>query len=117
MTDKPVQRHSIPMFWLVLASLLVGVLGLAGLVFWLPAGFILVDPNAVAAARAYAVYGAAGPVISLIALVIGWMRVRAGSRSAGLKWLIALPLIWMVGLLSWSYFLTTVCGGEWSCQI
>lgn len=114
---KPVAVHRPSMIWLVLTSLVVIAFGVVTSGLWYPALVILASPGTEGegAVLAFAVYSSAGPVAALLGLVVGWVRVVMGRRYSGLKWMIALPLIWLIGLFGWLAIVNTVCDGRFDC--
>lgn len=111
------QRKRPMFFWLPLTSLVVAAFGVATTSFWIPGAMMFGSPGAIdePGVVGFAIYSSAGPLAAVLGLVVGWVRVFGGNRAAGLKWMIILPLIWLVGLLAWLAVLFTVCNDSFSC--
>lgn len=95
------QLASVSWIWLVVASIAVLALGIASTGLWIPAAMMFDGPGAAQnpAVIGFALYSSAGPLAALIGLVAGWFRVFQGARGSGLKWMIVVPAVWLVGLL------------------
>ena len=103
--------------WLILASLVVALLGFVSMGLWMPAVMMFDAPGSMenAGLVAFALYSSAGPVAALLALVVGWVRVAMGRRASGLKWMLVLPVLWLVGLVGWIVAAASLCGGALDC--
>ena len=87
--------------WVILASVVVAVFGFISVGLWMPAAMMFDAPGSEENALVwfFALYSAAGPVASGLGLLVGWVRVLMGQRGSGVKWMIAIPLIWMISLI------------------
>ena len=101
--------------WLISASVVIIAFGFASSVMWETAGLMLAGGSLPLAAVALAVYSACGPLAALLALAIGWLRFNGGKRGSALKWMIAIPVVWLIGLLGWLAALQAFCGGALVC--
>lgn len=104
-------------FWLPLTGVVVAAFGVATSFLWMPAAMMFGSPGAFdePGVVGFALYSSAGPLAALLGLVVGWMRVFMGHRASGLKWMIVLPLVWLIGLFAWIAVLMTVCGDSFTC--
>ena len=104
--------------WLILASLAVLAFGLVTAGLWIPAVMMFDAPGSERnlAVVAFAVYSAAGPVAALFALLAGWYQIARGNRASGIKWMIATPLLWLIGLLGWFLAIGALCNGQLDCS-
>jgi hypothetical protein len=39
-----------------------------------------------------------------------------GRRFSALKWMVAIPIVWLVGLLGWFAAISAFCGGQFDCR-
>lgn len=102
--------------WLISASLVVIAFGLASSVMWGPSWQMFAAGEGLPLqVVAFALYSAGGPLAALLALIAGWVRFSAGNRSSALKWMIAVPVIWLIGLLGWLAALQAFCDGALVC--
>lgn len=120
--SRPIAQHGssqIGWFWVGLASLTT--LAFAGLTsgLWAPAVMMFDAPGVADLPQVwfFAIYSACGPLAAIAGLVAGWWRILRGERSRGVKWMILLPLIWLIGLLGLIGALSTFCADDWSCGI
>lgn len=104
-------------FWLPLASVVVFAFGVVTTGLWIPAVMMFDAPGSIdqVGVFAFALYSSAGPVAAALGLIVGWFRVFRGNRAAGLKWMIVLSLVWLVGLIAWFAVIATVCGDSFTC--
>lgn len=102
MTAPPDARRP-ALAWLIVATVAVGWFGIATLGLAVPAIMLFDAPGSTgsAATVAFAVYSAAGPLAAIAGIAMGWTRAAAGRRYSGLKWMIVIPVVWLVGLLGW----------------
>jgi hypothetical protein len=102
--------------WLISASFVIIAFGFAASVMWEPAWLMFTGGERITLpVAAFALYSAGGPLAALLALIAGWIRFRSGNRASALKWMIALPVIWLIGLLGWLAALQAFCGGALVC--
>ncbi|WP_417494506.1 hypothetical protein [Maricaulis sp.] len=101
--------------WLISASLVIIAFGVASSVMWEPAWRMLGGGGLPVPAAVFAVYSPCGPLAALLALVIGWLRFNGGQRGSALKWMIAIPVVWLIGLLGWLAALQAFCDGALVC--
>jgi hypothetical protein len=106
------------LIWLILASVAVAGFGVVTAGLWIPAIMMFDAPGSTEqpALVAFAVYSASGPVASAIALLAGWWRAAMGRRFSALKWMVAIPIVWLVGLLGWFAAISAFCGGQFDCR-
>tara|TARA_R110002096_G_scaffold74017_11_gene175308 strand:- start:2636 stop:3007 length:372 start_codon:yes stop_codon:yes gene_type:complete len=103
-------------FWLISASLVVIAFGVASSTMWDASGQLFAGEVLPALpVAAFALYSACGPLAALLALIAGWVRFSRGYRASALKWMIALPVIWLIGLLGWLAALQAFCDGALVC--
>jgi hypothetical protein len=105
------------LIWPSLATLVVIAFGFVTTGLWFPGLMILASPGTEGevAAKAFALYSMAGPVAAALAVLTGWVRVAMGKRFSGLKWMIAIPIIWLVSLFGWLAIANAFCDGQFSC--
>ena len=105
------------LIWPSLATPVVLLFGFVTVGLWMPAVMMFDAPGSMEnkAVVAFALYSSAGPVAALLGLVVGWVRVGLGQRASGLKWMIVIPIVWLVGLLGWLAVLSAFCEGQFSC--
>lgn len=106
-------------FWLPLTSFVVAAFGVATSFLWMPAVMMFDAPGSIdePGVVGFALYSSAGPLAALLGLIVGWVRVFMGHRASGLKWMIVLPLVWLIGLFAWIAVLMTVCGDSFTCTV
>lgn len=116
---KQQANSQIGWFWVIVASLAALAFGVLASGLWVPAVMMFDAPGTADIPQVwfFAIYSACGPLASLAGLVAGWWRISRGERSRGVKWMILMPLIWLVGLLGLTGILTTFCADDWSCGI
>jgi hypothetical protein len=116
-TRAPVPRRP-ALVWLILASLAVAGLGVVSAGLWIPSLMLFDAPGSAQNVPlvAFALYSASGPVAAALGLLAGWVRVAMGQRFSGLKWMIVIPVVWLVGLLGWFAVLTAFCDGQFDCR-
>ncbi len=119
--DPPIEMSETPrplsLIWPSLATLVVIGFGAVTAGLWYPGLLILASPGAQGnlPATAFAFYSMAGPVAAALAVLTGWVRIVMGKRFSGLKWMIAIPIIWLVGLFGWLAVANAFCEGQFSC--
>jgi len=99
------------LFWLILASVAVAAFGFVSMGLWVPTVMMFDAPGATEnkATVALAIILAGGPVVSVAALIVCWVRVAQMKRSSGLKWMLALPALWLVAVFIGSTALAVLC--------
>lgn len=104
--------------WLIVATIAVGWFGVATLGLLAPAIMMFDAPGPArdAATLAFALYSAMGPLAAIAGIVTGWVRAASGRRYSGLKWMIVIPVVWLVGLLGWLAVVNAFCAGQFDCQ-
>ncbi|WP_203292139.1 hypothetical protein [Maricaulis parjimensis] len=105
------------LIWPSLATPVVLLFGVVTTGLWMPAVMMFDAPGSIEnkALIAFALYSSAGPVASILGLIVGWVRVAMGKRASGLKWMIIIPIIWLVGLLGWLAIVSAFCESRFSC--
>ncbi|WP_417488881.1 hypothetical protein [Maricaulis sp.] len=102
--------------WLISASVVIIAFGFASAVMWESAWLVFAGGDELPLpAAVFAAYSSCGPLAALLALVIGWLRFNGGQRGSALKWMIAIPVVWLIGLLGWLAALQAFCGGALVC--
>lgn len=120
---SPVDQAALPrrpaLVWLLLASAVVAGFSLVTTGLWIPAVMMFDAPGSTQSPPtvAFALYSAAGPLAGLAGIATGWIRIAQGRRFSGLKWMIVLPIVWLVGLLGWFAVLAAFCGGQFDCRV
>ncbi|WP_297731609.1 hypothetical protein [uncultured Maricaulis sp.] len=106
------------LIWPSLATIAVLGFGFVSMGLWLPALMMFDAPGSTEnqALVAFALYSSAGPVVAILAVIIGWVRVIMKQRGSGLKWMLVIPLLWIAGLVGWLVFATAVCGDTFDCS-
>lgn len=114
MSDR---RAQLSLFWLILASVAVAVFGFVSMGLWIPTVMMFDAPGAIEnkGTIALAIILAGGPVVSVAALIVCWVRVGQMKRASGLKWMLALPALWLVTVFIGFTALSVLCDGEFSC--
>ena len=105
------------LIWPSLATLVVIGFGFVTVGLWYPGLLILAAPGTEGnlPATAFAIYSMAGPVAAGFGILTGWVRIAMGKRFSGLKWMIAIPIIWLVSLFGWLAVANAFCEGQFSC--
>ena len=105
--------------WVILASVVVAVFGFISVGLWMPAAMMFDAPGSEENALVwfFALYSAAGPVAAGLGLLVGWVRVLMGQRGSGVKWMIAIPLIWMISLIGFVVAASAFCSADRVCEL
>lgn len=116
MGERPAR---LSLIWLIATTLVVIAFGVVTAGLWYAGLVLMASPGTqgVLLARAFAVYSMAGPVAAALGVLAGWVRVLMGRRASGLKWMIVIPIVWLIGLLGWLAVVNALCGGQFDCRV
>ena len=105
--------------WVILATVIVAVFGLVSMGMWIPAVMMFDAPGSTDKPLVwfFAVYSSVGPVVAILGLVVGWIRVFLGQRGRGVKWMLLIPLVWLVSLIGIVLAASAICTGDRVCEL
>lgn len=111
------KRAQLSLFWLILASVAVAVFGFLSMALWIPTVMMFDAPGAIEnkGTVALAIILVGGPVVSAAALIVCWVRVAQMKRASALKWMLALPALWLVAVFIGFTALSVLCDGQFAC--
>ena len=115
MGERPAR---LSLIWLVATTLLVVAFGAVTSGLWYAGLVLMASPGTqgMLPAQAFALYSMAGPVAAALGVLVSWSRVIMGKRASGLKWMIVIPIVWLIGLLGWLAIVNAFCGGQFDCR-